>query len=74
MWQMFNVYSACSRLKKLAQGWEEHKGQHLIGDGLQVQRGSVHYHQGRNIVQIELRVLLLHLKAASGRLTSGQLE
>jgi hypothetical protein len=43
-------------------------------------RGSVHYHQSRKhgsiqagMMQMELRVLLLHLKAASGRLPSRQL-
>jgi hypothetical protein len=43
-------------------------------------RGSLHYHQGRKhgsiqagMVQEELTVLHLHLKVASGRLTSRQL-
>jgi hypothetical protein len=39
-------------------------------------RSSVHYHQGESMagmVQEELRVLYLHPKDASGRLTSRQL-
>lgn len=55
-----------------------HKG-HLIGAGLQVQRGSVHYHQARKHGSVqasmaleELRVLHLVLKA-NRRLASRQL-
>jgi N-acetylmuramoyl-L-alanine amidase len=57
-----------------------YKGQHLIGAGLQVQRFSSliiiikagHGGIQAGMVQEELRVLHLHLKAAS-RLTSRQL-
>jgi hypothetical protein len=52
-----------------------YKGKHLIGAGLQF-RGSVHYHQGRKhgsiqagmVLEKELRVLHLDLKAARRRL------
>jgi hypothetical protein len=53
--------------------------QHLIGTGLQVQRFNPvssmweHGNIQAGIMQEELRVLHLHLKAASGRLTSRQL-
>jgi hypothetical protein len=55
------------------------KRQHLIGAGLQVQRFSPtssrweHGSIQAGMVQAELRVLCLHPKAASGRLTSRQL-
>jgi hypothetical protein len=58
---------------------KSYKGQLLIGAGLQVQRSSPllsRWEQGgiqAGMVQAELRVLHLHLKAASGRLTSRQL-
>jgi hypothetical protein len=57
----------------------------LIKDNIQLRlaysfRGSIHYHQGRkhgsiqaDMVQEELRVLYLHLKAASRILASRQL-
>jgi hypothetical protein len=54
------------------------KKQHLIGAGLQVQRFSPlssrweHGSIQAGMVQEELRVLCLHPKAASGRLTSRQ--
>jgi hypothetical protein len=57
-----------------------YKGQHLIGTGLQVQRFSPlssrqeHDSIQAGMVQEELRVLHLHLKAASRILTSRQLE
>jgi hypothetical protein len=56
------------------------KKQHLIGAGLQIQRFSPlsptweHGNIQAAMVQEELRVLRLHPKAASGRLTSRQLE
>jgi hypothetical protein len=55
------------------------KKQHLIGAGLQVQRFSPlssRWERGSiqaGMAQEELRVLCLHPKAASGRLTSRQL-
>jgi hypothetical protein len=55
------------------------KKQHLIGAGLQVQRFSPlssrwdHDSIQAVMAQAELRVLHLHPKAASGRLTSRQL-
>jgi hypothetical protein len=55
------------------------KKQHLIGAGLQVQRFSPlssrweHDSIQAGMEQAELRVLRLHPKAASGRLTSRQL-
>jgi hypothetical protein len=55
------------------------KASHLIGAGLQVQRFSPlssrweHGSIQAGMVQEELRVLRLHSKAASGRLTSRQL-
>jgi hypothetical protein len=54
--------------------------QNLIGAGLQVQRFSSlssrweHGSVQAGMAQAELRVLHLHPKAASGRLTSRQLE
>jgi len=59
---------------------KSYKGQHLIGAGSQVQRFSPlsswweHGSIQAGMVQEELRVLCLHPKAASGRLTSRQLE
>jgi hypothetical protein len=56
------------------------KKQHLIGAGLQVQRFSPlssrweHGSIQAGVAQAEMRVLCLHPKAASGRLTSRQLE
>jgi hypothetical protein len=56
-----------------------YKGQHLIGAGLQVQRFSPlssrqeHGSIQAGMVQEELRVLHLHLKAASKTLTTKQL-
>jgi hypothetical protein len=56
-----------------------YKKQHLIGAGLQVQRFSPfssrweHGSIQAGMAQEELRVLCLHPKAASGRLTSRQL-
>jgi hypothetical protein len=56
-----------------------YKGQHLIGAGLQVQRFSPlssrqkHSSIQAGMVQEELRVLHLHLKAASRILASRQL-
>jgi hypothetical protein len=56
-----------------------YKRQHLIGAGLQLQRFSTvsskqeHGSIQAGMVQDELRVQHLHLKAASGRLTSRQL-
>ena len=56
-----------------------YKGQHLIGAGLQIQRFSLlsskqeHGNIQAGMVQEELRVLHLLLKAANGRLTSRQL-
>jgi hypothetical protein len=53
--------------------------QHLIGAGLQIQKFSplssrlVHGSIQAGMAQVELRVLCLHPKAASGRLTSRQL-
>ena len=58
---------------------KSYKGQHLIGAGLQVQRFSPlssrweHGSIQAGMAQEELRVLCLHPKAASGRLTSRQL-
>jgi hypothetical protein len=58
---------------------KSYKKQHLIGAGLQVQKFSPLSSRWENgsiqagMVQAELRVLHLHLKAASGRLTSRQL-
>jgi hypothetical protein len=58
---------------------KSNKGQHLIGAGLQVQRfnplSSRQEHDSiqAGMVQEELRVLHLHLKAASKILTSRQL-
>jgi hypothetical protein len=55
---------------------KSYKGQCLIGAGLQVQRFSPlssRWEQGSiqaGMVQAELTVLCLHLKATSGRLTS----
>jgi hypothetical protein len=55
------------------------KPQHLIGAGLQVQRFnplSSRWEHGSiqaGMAQAELRVLHLHPKAASGKLTSRQL-
>jgi hypothetical protein len=55
------------------------KKQHLIGAGLQVQRFSPlssrweHGSIQAGMAQEELRVLCLHPKAASGRLTSRQI-
>jgi hypothetical protein len=57
-----------------------YKGQYLIGAGLQVQRfsplSSKQEHESiqEGIVQEELRVLHLHLKAASRILPSRQLR
>ena len=66
-------------MKRHHDQYKSYKGQHLIGAGLQVQRfsslssreeyGSVQ----AGIVQEELRVLHLHLKAASRTLASRQL-
>jgi hypothetical protein len=55
------------------------KGQHLIGTGLQVQRFSPlswweHGSIQAGMVQEELRVLHLHLKAASRILASRKLK
>jgi hypothetical protein len=58
---------------------KSYKGQHLIGAGLQVQRFSPlpsrqeHGSVQAGMVQAELRVLHLHLKAPSRILTSRQL-
>ena len=58
---------------------DSHKRQHIVGTGLQVQRFSPlpsrweHGSIQAGMVQEELRVLYLHPKAASGRLTSRQL-
>ena len=57
---------------------KSYKKQHLIGAGLQVQRFSPfsrweHGSIQAGMEQEELRVLCLHSKAASGRLTSRQL-
>ena len=58
---------------------KSYKKQHLIGAGLQVQRFSPlssmweHGSIWAGMAQEELRVLCLHPKAASGRLTSRQL-
>jgi hypothetical protein len=58
---------------------KSYKKQHLIGAGLQVQRFSPLSSRWENgsiqagMAQAELRVLCLHSKAASGRLTSRQL-
>ena len=58
---------------------KSYKKQHLIGAGLQVQRFSPlssrweHGNIQAGMAQEELRVLSLHPKAASGRLTSRQL-
>jgi hypothetical protein len=58
---------------------KSYKKQHLIGAGLQVQRFSPlssrweHGSIQAGMAQEELRVLCLHPKAASGRLTSRQL-
>jgi hypothetical protein len=58
---------------------KSYKKQHLLGAGLQVQRFSPlssrweHGSIQAGMVQEELRVLCLHPKAASGRLTSRQL-
>jgi hypothetical protein len=58
---------------------KSYKRQHLIGAGLQVQRFSPltsrweHGSIQAGMAQEELRVLCLHPKAASGRLTSRQL-
>jgi hypothetical protein len=54
------------------------KKQHLIGAGLQVQRSPLlsrweHGSIQAGMVQEELRVLCLHPKAASGKLTTRQL-
>ena len=59
---------------------KSYKGQHLIGAGLQVQRFSPlssrkeHGSIQAGMVQEELSVLHLHLKAASRMLASRQLE
>jgi hypothetical protein len=59
--------------------WQLLQGQHLIGAGLQVQRFSLlssrqeHSSIQAGMVQEELRVLHLHLKAASRILTSRKL-
>ena len=58
---------------------KSYKGQRLIGAGLQVQRFSLlssrweYSNIWAGTVQEELKVLHLHLKAASGRLASRQL-
>jgi hypothetical protein len=58
---------------------KSYEGQHIFGAGLQVQKFSPlssrweHGSIQAGMVQVELRVLHLHLKAASGRLISGQL-
>jgi hypothetical protein len=54
---------------------KSYKKQHLIGAGLQVQSIiiKVGAWQYPGMAQAELRVLFLHQKAASGRLTSRQL-
>jgi hypothetical protein len=58
---------------------KSYKGQHLIGAGLRVQRFSPlssrqeHGSIQASMVQAELRVVYLHLKAASRILTSRQL-
>jgi hypothetical protein len=58
---------------------KSYKKQHLIGTGLQVQRFSPlssrweHVSIQAGMAQEELRVLCLHSKAASGKLTSRQL-
>jgi hypothetical protein len=58
---------------------KSYKKQHLIGAGLQVQRFSPLSSRGEHssiqagMAQAELRVLHLHPKGASGRLTSRQL-
>jgi hypothetical protein len=58
---------------------KSYKKQHLIGAALQVQRFSPLSSRWENgsiqagMAQAELRVLRLHPKAASGRLTSRQL-
>jgi hypothetical protein len=53
---------------------KSYKGQHLSGAGLQIQRFSpLSSKVGAGMVQEELGVLHLHLKAASGRLTPRQL-
>jgi hypothetical protein len=59
---------------------KSYKGQGLIESGLQVQRFSLlssrqeHGSIQAGMVQAELRVLHLHLKAANERVTSRQLE
>jgi hypothetical protein len=59
---------------------KSYKGQHLIGAGLQVQRlGPLSSRQEHNsiqtgMVQEEMRVLHLHLKATGRILTSRHLE
>jgi hypothetical protein len=58
---------------------KSYKGQHIVGAGLQVQRFSPlssrrdHGSIQAGLVQEELRVLHLHLKAASRILASRQL-
>jgi hypothetical protein len=58
---------------------KSYKGQHLIGAGLKVQRFnplSARWEHGSiqaGMVHKELRILHLHLKSASQRLTSRQL-
>ena len=66
-------------VKKHHDQGNSYKGQHLIGATLQVQRFSPLSSRWENgsiqagMAQAELRVLRLHSKAASGRLTSRQL-
>jgi hypothetical protein len=68
-----------SLIKKKNKKQKTKKQQHLIGDCLQVQRFSPlssrweHGSIQAGMALAELRVLYLHPKAASGRLTSRQL-
>jgi hypothetical protein len=67
-----------SLIKKNNNNKKQNKTKHLIGAGLQVQRFSPlsrweHDSIQAGMAQEELRVLCLHPKAASGRLTSRQL-
>jgi hypothetical protein len=67
----------CTAVNRHHDQGNSYKGQHFIGAGLQF-RGSVCCHHGGKLGSIqtgmeELRVLHLHLKAASRILTSRQL-
>jgi hypothetical protein len=78
-WDSFYLSQSFTAVNRHHDQGKSYKKQHLIGAGLQVQRFSPlssrweHGSIQAVMVQAELRVLCLHPKAASGRLTCKQL-